>query len=139
MNITNLSASYDVDLAQKVGVIAAVLYNKLTYLSQFTDRKDSYCWRTAEEFERELGISRKQQESAVKKLEKAGLIKTKNTYIKNTIGAVAEELGAEGYNTDKNKKRNEGSYIMDSSYSDMEKLLNRSRTLADQSGKEAQR
>ena len=59
-------------------------------------------------------------------------------YIKNTIGAVAEELGAEGYNTDRNKKRNEGSYIMDSSYSDMEKLLNRSRTLADQSGKEAQ-
>ena len=138
MNITNLSASYDVDLAQKVGVIAAVLYNKLTYLSQFTDRKDSYCWRTAEEFERELGISRKQQESAVKKLEEAGLIKTKNTYIKNTIGAVAEELGTEGYNTEKNKKRNEGSYIMDSSYSDMEKLLNRSRTLADQSGKEAQ-
>lgn len=84
MNITNLSASYDVDLAQKVGVIAAVLYNKLTYLSQFTDRKDSYCWRTAEEFERELGISRKQQESAIKKLEEAGLIKTKNTYIKNT-------------------------------------------------------
>ena len=40
---------------------------------------------------------------------------------------------------DKNKKRNEGAYIMDSSYSDMEKLLNRSRTLADQSGKEAQR
>lgn len=57
----------------------------------------------------------------------------------NTIGAVAEELGTEGYNTDKNKKRNEGSYIMDSSYSDMEKLLNRSRTLADQSGKETQR
>ena len=84
MNITNLSASYDVDLAQKVGVIAAVLYNKLTYLSQFTDRKDSYCWRTAEEFERELGISRKQQESAIKKLEESGLIKNKNTYIKNT-------------------------------------------------------
>ena len=61
------------------------------------------------------------------------------TYIKNTIGAVAEELGTAGYNTDKNKKRNEGSYIMDSSYSDMEKLLNRSRTLADQSGREAQR
>ena len=69
----------------------------------------------------------------------SSLKKTTYTYIKNTIGAVAEELGAEGYNTDKNKKRNEGSYIMDSSYSDMEKLLNRSRTLADQSGKEAQR
>lgn len=65
--------------------------------------------------------------------------RTTYTYIKNTIGAVAEELDAEGYITDKNKKRNEGSYIMDSSYSDMEKLLNRSRTLADKSGKEAQR
>ena len=61
------------------------------------------------------------------------------TYIKNTIGAVAEELGSGGYNTDKNKKRNEGAYIMDSSYSDMNKLLDRSRALADQSGKEALR
>ena len=34
-------------------------------------------------------------------------------------------------NMDKNRKRNEGAYIMDCSYSDMEKLLNRSRTLAD--------
>ena len=57
------------------------------------------------------------------------------TYIKNTIGAVAEELGIDGYNTDENKKRNESSYIMDSSYSDMDKLLNRSRTLAEQSEK----
>ena len=57
------------------------------------------------------------------------------TYIKNTIGAVAEELGSSGYNTDKNKKRNEGAYIMDSGYSDMNKLLDRSRALADQSGK----
>ena len=51
------------------------------------------------------------------------------------VGAVAEEFGAEGYNTDKNKERNEGAYIMDSSYSDMDTLLNRSRSLADRSGK----
>ena len=81
---TNLSASYDVDLAQKVGVVAAALFNKLVYLSRYTEREDGYCWRTAEEFERELGISRKQQECAIKKLEQAGLIKTKNTYIPNT-------------------------------------------------------
>ena len=61
--------------------------------------------------------------------------RTTYTYIKNTIGAVAEEFGAEGYNTDKNKERNEGAYIMDSSYSDMDTLLNRSRSLADRSGK----
>jgi hypothetical protein len=84
MNKTNLSASYDVDLAKKVGIVAAALFNKLVYLTQYTDREDGYCWRTAEEFEKELGISRKQQEGAIKKLEEAGLIITKNTYIKNT-------------------------------------------------------
>ena len=52
-----------------------------------------------------------------------------------TIGEVAEELGSGGYNTEKNKKRNEGAYVMDSSYSDMSTLLNRSKALADQSGK----
>lgn len=54
------------------------------------------------------------------------------TYIKNTIAVVAEEYGADGYNTDKNRERNEGAYVMDSSYSDMDTLLNRSRTLAGQ-------
>ena len=81
---TNLSASYDVELAQKVGVVAAVLFNKLVYLTRFTKRDDGYCWRTAEEFERELGISRRQQECAIKRLEQAGLIRTKNTYIMKT-------------------------------------------------------
>ena len=81
---TNLSASYDVELAQKVGVIAAVLFNKLVYLTRFTKRDDGYCWRTAAEFERELGITRKQQECAIKRLEQAGLIRTKNTYIMKT-------------------------------------------------------
>ena len=61
--------------------------------------------------------------------------RTTYTYIKNTIGEVAEELGSGGYNTEKNRKRNEGAYVMDSSYSDMNTLLNRSRALADQSGK----
>ena len=84
MNKTHLSASYDVDLALKVGVVAAVLFNKIVFLSRYTEREDGYCWRTAEEFERELGISRKQQEVAIKKLEEAGLIVTKNTYITNT-------------------------------------------------------
>ena len=88
-----------------------------------------------------LGFTKKYSRSALEECCRRALAaeRTTYTYIKNTIGAVAEELGTEGYNTDRNKKRNEGSYIMDSSYSDMEKLLNRSRTLADQSGKEAQR
>ena len=58
------------------------------------------------------------------------------TYVKNTIGAVAEEFGSSGFNTDKNRKRNEDAYIMDSSYSDMNRLLNRSRALADKARKE---
>jgi hypothetical protein len=53
------------------------------------------------------------------------------TYIKNSIAAVAEELGIDGYNTEKNKQRNEGAYVMDVSYSDMERLLDRSRALAE--------
>ena len=53
------------------------------------------------------------------------------TYIKNSIASVAEELGIDGYNTEKNKQRNEGAYVMDASYSDMEKLLDRSRALAE--------
>lgn len=87
-----------------------------------------------------LGYTKKYSRAALEECSRRALAaeRTTYTYIKNTIGAVAEELGDEGYNTDKNRKRNEGSYIMDSSYSDMEKLLDRSRTLADLSGKEGQ-
>lgn len=83
-----------------------------------------------------LGFTKKYSRVALEECCKRALAaeRTTYTYIKNTIGAVAEELGTEGYNTDKNRERNEGAYIMDRSYSDMEKLLNRSRTLADQSG-----
>ena len=84
-----------------------------------------------------LGFSKKYSRTALEECCKRALVaeRTTYTYIKNTIGAVAEEFGAEGYNTDKNKERNEGAYIMDSSYSDMDTLLNRSRSLADRSGK----
>ena len=88
-----------------------------------------------------LGFTKKYSGSALEECCKRALAAERPTYtyIKNTIGPVAEELGTEGYNTDKNRKRNESSYIMDSSYSDMERLLNHSRTLADQSGREAKR
>lgn len=88
-----------------------------------------------------LGFTKKYSRAALEECCKRALAaeRATYTYIKNTIGAIAEELGTEGYNTDKNKRRNEGSYIMDSSYSDMDKLLNRSRTLADQFGKGAQK
>ena len=83
-NNGNISASYDVDIARELGLPASALLNKLNYLSRYTKRKDGFCWRTAEELERELGISRKQQELAIKKLEEAGYIETKNTYIEDT-------------------------------------------------------
>ena len=80
----NLSASYDVDMALKYGIEVAALYNKLEYLARYTTREDGYCWRTAEELENEIGLSKKQQALAVKKLENAGLIYTKVTYIQGT-------------------------------------------------------
>ena len=51
-----------------------------------------------------LGFTKKYSRSALEKCCKRALAaeRTTYTYIKNTIGAVAEELGAEGYNTDKN-------------------------------------
>ena len=86
-----------------------------------------------------LGFSKKYSKTALEECCKRAIEAQRPTYtyIKNTIAAVAEEFGAAGYNTKKNKERNEGAYVMDSSYSDMNVLLNRSRTLADKSGKEA--
>lgn len=84
MKFENISASYDVGIAKKYGIQCAVLLNKLLYLSKYTSREDGYCWRTAKELEDELGITRNQQELAIKKLEDAGIIETKNTYIIGT-------------------------------------------------------
>ena len=81
----NYSASYDVDMAKKYGLEAAALYNKLVYLSRFTAREDGYCWKTAKELEDEIGITKRQQERAIKILEEAGLIETKVTYITGTL------------------------------------------------------
>lgn len=80
----NISASYDVGVAKKFGVNCAVLLNKLNYLCQCTTRDDGFCWRTASELENELGLSRTQQELAIKKLEEVGIIETKNTFIIGT-------------------------------------------------------
>ena len=80
----NISASYDVGVAKKFGINCAVLLNKLNYLCSYTVREDGFCWRTAAELENELGLTRTQQELAIKKLEDAGIIETKNTYIVGT-------------------------------------------------------
>lgn len=79
-----LSASYDVDIAKKYSIKAAVLLNKLIYLQRYTPREDGFCWRSASELHDELGMSRKEQEKAIKILENAGILETKNTYIMGT-------------------------------------------------------
>lgn len=80
----NISASYDVGVAKKYGINCAVLLNKLIYLSRYSSRNDGYCWRTSKELEDELGLSRHQQDVAIKKLIDENLIETKNTYIIGT-------------------------------------------------------
>ena len=80
-----LSASYDVGIAKKLGISAAVLLNKLIYLSQYTQREDGYCWRKAEDLENELGIGRKALKGAIEKLKDAGIIDAKVTYIQGTL------------------------------------------------------
>jgi hypothetical protein len=84
MTFENISASYDIGIAKEYGIPSAVLLNKLMYLAKFTTREDGFCWRSAKELEEELGLTRRQQDLAIKKLEEAGLIETKNTYIIGT-------------------------------------------------------
>lgn len=84
MKFENLSASYDVGIAKQYGINCAVLLNKLIYLSKYTSREDGFCWKTAKELEDELGLSRNQQDLAIKKLEEVGILETKNTYIQGT-------------------------------------------------------
>lgn len=85
MEYMHYSASYDVDMAKEYGIEAAVLFNKLVYLSRYSKREDGYCWRTASELESELGLSKFQQSRAEKILVNAGLIETKVTYIAGTL------------------------------------------------------
>lgn len=59
------------------------------------------------------------------------------TFIKNSIAAVAEEIGNSGYNTKVNDERNKGAFIMDPHAGDLERLLSKSSKLAVVSGKES--
>ena len=59
-------------------------------------------------------------------------------YIKNTIAGIAEEIGENGFNNERNKSLNNDAYIMDDSYSDMEKILEKSKNLAEKNKEEKQ-
>ena len=56
------------------------------------------------------------------------------SFIKNSIAAVADEIGTAGFNTKVNEERNKGAFIMNPHAGDIERLLSKSSMLA---GKEA--
>ena len=56
------------------------------------------------------------------------------TFIKNSIAAVAEEIGTAGFNTKVNEERNKGAFVMNPHAGDIDRLLSKSSKLA---GKEA--
>lgn len=75
-----LTASGSVDVARVYGWPAAILLNKLEYLSRYTTREDGFCFHTAKQLQDELALGEWELRSAVKKLEDAEIIETKNTY-----------------------------------------------------------
>ena len=52
------------------------------------------------------------------------------SFIKNSIAAVAEEIGTAGFNTKLNEERNKGAFIMSPHAGDLERLLSKSSKLA---------
>ncbi len=56
------------------------------------------------------------------------------TFVKNSIGAIADEIGTAGFNTKLNEERNKGAFVMNAHAGDLKHLLSKSSKLA---GKEA--
>jgi hypothetical protein len=52
------------------------------------------------------------------------------SFIKNSIAAVAEDIGTAGFNTKLNEERNKGAFVMNPHSGDIERLLKRSSILA---------
>lgn len=52
------------------------------------------------------------------------------SFIKNSIAAVAEEIGSAGFNTKLNEERNKGAFVMSPHTGDIERLLSKSSKLA---------
>ena len=80
----NLTAGYNADVARVYGINEALLLDSIEFWMRNSRRKDGYCWFTADEFEVKTAVKRGAMERAVKKLEKLGVIETKNTYIIGT-------------------------------------------------------
>ena len=84
-----------------------------------------------------LGFSRKYSKQALEETCRQALEigKTTYTFIKNTIPVIAEEFGAAGYNTAVNDERNKGAFVMGAEAMDINTLLSRSQSLAQNKGK----
>lgn len=67
-------------------------------------------------FQKVLSFSRKYSKQALE------LGKVNDTFIKNMIPVIAEELGASGYNTSMNEERNKGAFVMDAESMDISRL-----------------
>ena len=52
------------------------------------------------------------------------------SFIKNSIAAIAEDIGTAGYNTKLNEERNKGAFVMGPHAGDLEQLLSKSSKLA---------
>ena len=52
------------------------------------------------------------------------------SFIKNSIAAVAEEIGTAGFNTKLNEERNKGAFVMGPHAGDLDRLLSKSSKLA---------
>lgn len=109
----HILAAYDVDIAKQVGVPAAILLAKLAYYCRYTQRDDGFCWRTARQLEDELALSPAQQALAIEKLEQAGYLETKNTWIPGTqvkckhykvLLDIESEIGTETMTTPQQQK-----------------------------------
>ena len=59
------------------------------------------------------------------------------TFIRNSIGSAAEEIGSGGYNTKLNDDRNKGAFVMSSHAGDISNLLSKSSRLAAKGREEA--
>lgn len=113
-----MTASFDVGLAREVGMPAAILYNKLLWLSQ-TDmvrryNTDGWFYYTAKEFEDATDFTKNTYTAATDRLVKAGYIEKRKRYIDGTSVSVnhfrflkyyepnAHEMGKGGSTADGN-------------------------------------
>ena len=79
-----ISAGYNADLAMEVGIIEAIILNRLVYLHRNNSREDGFTWYTSREWKINAGLSNYQVRRAMNRLVDLGYIEVKNTYITGT-------------------------------------------------------